>query len=324
MILVINLNLAIDQIIQVENLQIGQVHRSKSTLRQAGGKGVNVARVLRTLGEPCIVSGFLGGHAGEHIADGLRAEDLAFDCTPIQNESRTCVIVNDSREHRQTVINEPGPEISSSELDRFMMNYKRLLDVSELVIITGSLPPCLPVNTYADLIRVANHSGRRVLLDSSSAALHYAIRAQPLVVKVNHAEAGELLDRQVVDFISAAEAADGLIQMGATHAMITMGAQGALLAFAGVKYRLIPPPVQARNSVGSGDAVMAGLATGLRRGYSAAQMGVLAIAAGAANALHGGGHCTVEEISQIQPQVVCRIEDSSSLTVREGVSPYRR
>ena len=303
MILIVNLNLAVDLVIEVNDLQLGNVHRSHSTLRQAGGKGVNVARVLRTLGEPCVLSGFLGGDAGESIASGLGVEGIPFSCTAIKVESRTCLILNDPGNKQQTVINEPGPQVGEDELLRFTDAYVRLLETSEPIILTGSLPPGLPEDTYAELISIANRSGKRVLLDASSVALRHGIRAEPFMAKVNQVEAGELLERAVADFEGAAEAVNMMIEMGAGNAMITLGAEGALLAFGGERYRLVPPFVKARNSVGSGDAVMAGIATGIRRGYSAVQLGTLAIAAGAANALHGGGHCTAEEVARLQPQV---------------------
>jgi tagatose 6-phosphate kinase len=307
MILVVNLNLAIDQIVEVDELRPGAVHRARATSRLAGGKGVNVARVLRTLGERCVVTGFLGGRAGEMIAADLRAEGISFDCAPIRDESRTCLILSDGHHRCQTVINEAGPRISRDEMAGFTATYRQLLRRgADPVVITGSLPPGLPQETYADLISHANQAGCRTLFDSSSAALRHGLGAGPFMVKVNHEEAGEALQRAIKDFADAAQAADELIGMGPAHAMITLGARGALLAFEGVKYCLVPPLVQAVNSVGSGDAVMAGLAAGLRRGDRAEEIGALAIAAGAANALHGAGRCAIEEIRSLQPQVICR------------------
>ncbi len=306
MILVVNLNLAIDHLIEVDAVRLGQVHRAKSTLRQAGGKGVNVMRVLATLGERAILAGFLGGRAGEFIAADLRAEDIACSPTSIQAESRSCLIVSDNS-HQQTVINEPGPVVGSDELTRFTENYRSLLQDCELVVITGSLPPGLPAATYSRLISDAHGYGRRVLLDCTFAALRPALLEKPFLVKINHAEAGELLELSIEDFADALTATHHLLERGATTAMITLGSKGAVLAGGeGVGYKFVPPAdLPARNSVGSGDAAMAGLAAGLRRGYSAEQSGVLAMAAGAANALHGFGRCTAIEISRLQQQVFC-------------------
>lgn len=309
MILIVNLNLAVDHIIEVSDLRAGLVHRALSTQRCAGGKGVNVARVLKVLGEQFIVNGFLGGRAGDFIANELRKEEINFSGTRIQQESRTCVILNDPVHQQQTVINEAGPKISQTELTAFVESYEQLLENSELVVITGSAMPSLPDDIYEKFIIGANKLKKPVLLDASSVTLSRALRARPFMVKINHVEASELLARSIEEVAETMLALDELIKLGAEHAMITLGRKGAVLAYQGVKYKLVPPPIKARNSVGSGDAVMGGLAAGVHCNYSGREMGNLAMAAGAANALHGGGHCTVEEISRFLPQVTCTIVD---------------
>lgn len=309
-ILIVNLNLAVDHFIEVGDLRAGEVHRAGPARRQAGGKGVNVARVLRALGEESVVAGFLGGRAGDFIAGELAREHIKYAGTPVRRESRTCIILHDPAQRRQTVINEPGPEISLPELASFAESYEELLKHSELVVVTGSLPPNLPDTIYEQLIITANRLGKAVMVDTASVPLRSALRARPLMAKINHTEATELLGRTVEDLDDAILAVDELTELGAAHAMITLGAGGAVLAYEQVKYRLAPPPVRAVNSVGSGDAVMAGLAAGWRRGNGGAALGTLATAAGAANALHGGGRCTAEEIAQLLPQVSCIAVDS--------------
>jgi fructose-1-phosphate kinase PfkB-like protein len=128
------------------------------------------------------------------------------------------------------------------------------------------------------------------------------------MVKINHAEAGELLREEVGDLAGASLAARELIRMGAQQAMITLGPKGAVLASDGAVYSLEAPRVRAVNSVGSGDAVLAGLAAGFRRGLHISETATLALAAGAANALHGMGRCTAEEIYGLQPQVSFSVE----------------
>ncbi len=310
MILIVNLNLAVDMIVNVNGLQTNRVQRAVSTLRQAGGKGVNAARVLKTLGESCSLTGFLGGRSGELVAAGLRAEGIASSCTRIKGESRTCLILNDRKNRQQTVVNEPGAQISDDEWIDFTHAYERLLINSELIIITGSLPPGLPADAYAQLIHVANRQSKRVLLDSSSDALREAVSAAPFVVKVNDAEAGELLNENIGDFADAAKATDRLRELGARNALITLGARGAMFDFENVKYRFVPPKVEIQNSVGSGDAVIAGLAAGLRRGLPPQQTGALAVAAGTANALHGMGRCSAGEISEILNEVSFCVEET--------------
>jgi tagatose 6-phosphate kinase len=305
MILIVNLNLAVDHFIEVEDLRAGQVQRSLGERRQAGGKGVNVARVLKTLGEPSLLLGFTGGRAGELIAAGLRAEKIASRLSLIEDESRTCLIINDRSRREQTVINAPGARISEEEFFDFETSYTRSLQRADLVVITGSLPPNLHAHTYAQLVEAARAGGRRVLLDCAGASLRTALEARPFLVKINAAEVAELLAAPVTDFHSAAQAAGKLCELGAESAMITLGAQGAVFDAGEASYKFLAPSVAALNSVGSGDAALAGLAAGLRRGWPPQKSGALAIAAGAANALHGAGACSEEEIFELLPRVGC-------------------
>ena len=303
MILIVNLNLAVDEIVHLDELRVGGVHRFERTVRQAGGKGVNIARVLGALNEDALLMGFLGGQSGDLIARQLQREEIRFAATPIQDESRTCFILDDHATRTQTVINEAGPEVSTTELQLFMDDYARLVSASNLIVITGSLPPKLPPETYAQLIFTASEKRKPVLLDTSCVALRTALPAQPFIVKINSAEACELLGFNITGADSAASAARQLIAAGARHAMITLGADGAILNFEGVEYRIKPPRIEALNSVGSGDAVMAGLAAGLVRGLDAEEMARLAIAAGAANALRGMGRTTAEEVFRLMQNV---------------------
>jgi tagatose 6-phosphate kinase len=303
MILIVNLNLAVDEIVHLDGLTPGEVHRTTLVERLAGGKGVNVARVLKVLKEPALLTGFLGGRAGDFIARELEKEELSSSCVTIQHESRTCIILNDTTSRAQTVINEAGPEVSEEEQNAFLERYTQLLSDARLVIITGSLPPRMPQDFYARMIRTANESGKPSLLDTSSEALRRGIAARPFLVKINGAEAGALLGIQLNGLDEASQAARRLIEAGASHAMITLGEMGAALNFEGAEYQIKPPRIEARNTVGSGDAVMAGIAAALVRGHDAEEMARLAIAAGAANALRGAGRCREEEINSLAHKV---------------------
>ena len=308
MILIVNLNLAVDHIVEVDELRAGEVQRSRAALAVAGGKGVNVARVLGTLGERSLLLGFCGGRAGDLIAAGLRAENIASRLTRVREESRTCLVINDRMRREQTVINAPGAAISDAERRNFEATYTRALHGAELVIINGSLPPNLPEDTYARLAAEAAAAGKRVLLDCAGVPLREALGARPFLVKINGTEAAQHIGAPVSDFSGAARATRRLREQGAQHAMITLGAEGALLDFACARYRFAAPRVEAVNSVGSGDAALAGLAAAFLRGRTAEQAGALAVAAGAANALHGAGACSAEEIAELQPRVRCEVE----------------
>jgi tagatose 6-phosphate kinase len=314
MILIVNLNLAVDEIVHLYGLTLGEVHRTNFTERLAGGKGVNIARVLKALNEPALLTGFAGGRAGDFILKELQREEIPSSCVRVENESRTCIILDDQATRTQTVINEAGPIISEAELNAFLEHYARLLSTSDMVIITGSLPPQLPTDVYARLIYAANETHKRVLLDTSHKPLCMSLQARPFMVKVNGAEAGEALGLEAKDFDTAARAALKLREAGALHAMVTLGAQGAVLLLYEVECRIKPPRVEARNSVGSGDAVMAALAFGLMRGFNAEEMARYAVAAGAANALRGAGRIRAEELLQFEKDVT--VQQSERATAR--------
>lgn len=306
MILIVSPNLAVDQTVHVDHLVAGQVHRSKSTRREAGGKGVNVARVLTTLEVPCLLTGFVGGSQGQFITQGLKEEKISFRPCPIQHESRTCYLLVDDERFQQTVVNEPGPVISAEESASLVSIFRGELSRVKWVMFSGSLPPGTPAGLYAELISLAQAAGKRTLLDCSGVALRPAAQAGPFMLKINHAEATSLMDEPVSNVEQAVQAAEVLQSKFAALVMITLGASGAVLASDDDRYLFVPPTIQARNTVGSGDATLAGLVAGLIQGLPIEELGKLATAAGAANALHGGGHCTKGEIEELRPRVQCR------------------
>ncbi len=306
MILVVSPNLAVDQTVHVDHLVAGHVHRSKSTRREPGGKGVNVARVLTTLEVPCVLTGFVGGSQGQFITQGLKEEKISFRPCPIQNESRTCYLLVDDERTQQTVVNEPGPEISADEVESLVSVFRQQLDSCKWVVFSGSLPPGCPGGLYAELMALARAAGKRTLLDCSGVALRPAAEAKPFILKINHAEAASLVDVPIANVEQAVQAAEVLQSKFAALVMITLGALGAVLASDDDRYLFVPPAIQVRNTVGSGDATLAGLVAGLIQGLPIEELGKLATAAGAANALHGGGHCTRAEIEELRHRVQCR------------------
>ena len=306
MILVVSPNLAVDQTVHVDHLVVGQVHRSKSTRREPGGKGVNVARVLTTLEVSCLLTGFVGGAHGELISEGLKRERIPFRSCPMRNESRTCYLFVDDERLQQTVINEPGPNVNAEEVAALVSAFQRELPACKWVVFSGSLPPGAPAGLYAELIAAAHAAGKRTLVDCSGSALRPAAQARPFLLKINHAEAESLTEAPVGNVHQAVQAAAELQSQYAPLVMITLGAAGAVLASDDDKYLFIPPTIQARNTVGSGDATLAGLMAGLIQGLPIEELGKLATAAGAANALHGGGHCSKGEIEELRPRVQCR------------------
>ncbi len=175
-ILTVALNAAIDTTLTLdEPLQPGESHRAREALKLPGGKGLNVARVLHTLGVPVHATGLVGGSTADFITQGLRKEGIEASFAPIGGTSRTCNAVVECDSGRVTEINEPGPSISAEEAQAFLGLYERLLPGSEAVALSGSLPPGLPADYYAGLIERARAAGVPAVLDTSGTALRAGI-----------------------------------------------------------------------------------------------------------------------------------------------------
>jgi len=301
MILVVSPNLAVDVTLEVDALHPGEVHRARRVSRQAGGKGVNFARALRSLGplglpeDPPLVVGFASGRAGESIREGLEREGIAFELVLFSGESRTCTIVLD-RDGRATVVNEAGPEIEDGS--RLLSTFESLLGRARAVAFMGSLPPGLPPDVYATMIARARESGRLSVLDTSGEALRRGLAAGPTIAKPNRAEAEDLLGGDLSTDASRREAVERLRDLGAETAVLTFGREGFLAATSEGVCRVASSSGDLRlgNPTGAGDALAAGLLAGAVRGYPFVESARLAAAAATASLAEGYGRFRPKDV----------------------------
>jgi 1-phosphofructokinase family hexose kinase len=256
MIVTVTLNPALDLTYAVGALVPHGTHRVSAVAERPGGKGLNVARVLHTLGEPVLATGLLGGGTGSRVAALLAAEGVPAAFVPIGGETRRTVAVVDPGD--ATGFWEPGPEITAAEWARFVAGFRDLLDGTRVVALSGSLPPGVPLDGYGTLVRLAAAAGVATVLDTSGEALRHGLRAGPTLAKPNAAELTALLPG--AGLVEAARAlATGTV-------VVSRGAEG-LLAVSRDEVRACAPPVPVRgNPTGAGDACVAALARGLRDG----------------------------------------------------------
>jgi tagatose 6-phosphate kinase len=247
----------------------------------AGGKGVNVARNVRRLGLPVRLTGFLGGSPRDLIEEQCSEMGVETHWVQIAGETRTCVTVVDPESERQTVLNEPGPEVQAREVEALMAELARSVHSGDLLCISGSAPPGVPVDLYGQIVREVQARGARVLVDASGAALRSALHASPWAITPNEEES-----RTVVSHAgSAIDVARSLSSEGEI-VLVTLGRDGCILSTEGDVWRIYPPSVQEINAVGSGDAFAAGFLTGIERGETPLKATCLAVACGASNAAH--------------------------------------
>ncbi|MBN2447888.1 MAG: 1-phosphofructokinase family hexose kinase [Phycisphaerae bacterium] len=307
MILCVSPNPAIDRNLIVPSVKPGAVLRASETLVMAGGKGVNVARAVRTLGGEALIAGPLGGASGRIVADLAMREGLRAEWTWIDAETRTCIIAIPPNAADVAVINEPGPVVSPTDWQRVHEDILKHAVRADAVCICGSMPLGCTPGAMGELVTALRQTGRQVWVDTSKDALRSAIDAKPHGLKINIDEAGDVLGREIATVADgAAGAARELHEKGVDTVVLTLGERGAVLADRDACWRVVLPTAHTVCAVGSGDSFMAGLVTALSAGQEPPEALKRAAAAGAANALSvGAGRFAVGESTRVLPSVRC-------------------
>jgi 1-phosphofructokinase family hexose kinase len=309
MIITVTLNAAIDRTLAVPNFRLGRRHRSVEQRSMAGGKGVNVARALKKLGQPVIATGVAGGPTGTRIIEQLTEEAILNDFVRIREESRTSIAVVDPTSGEQTEINERGPSVSQSELELFVDKLLYLAKGAAVCVFSGSLPRGVPTELYADLIAQVNKLGVTTVLDSEGEALRLATRAAPTVVTPNELEAEELVGHEFSDEHDRPEALREIIDLGAREAIMTLPTGCvALVGNDGDRglYRatIEQGVVESVSSVGAGDSFLAGYVASRYAGRSADECLRYAVACGAESIQHfGAGVIDPKEVHRLLDEV---------------------
>lgn len=287
-VLTVALNAAVDTTYLFEGFAIGAIHTVKEVHRVAGGKANNVARVLTLLGAPVVATGFAGGHGGAFIQEDLGRLSIQADYQPIDGESRTCLAMVDQKGQTLTEVREPGPRITPAMADGFRERFGRLLGDAAAVVLSGSLPPGVPVSFYRELVTMARAAGVYTVLDCAGAALREALAAGPDLVKPNREELAGWTSSPVESPEAVLAAAQQMRTGGVGAVAVSLGADGLLYVGPEGAFRLQPPPVDAVNTVGSGDSLVAGFLAGRLRGLPVREALRLGVACGTANAMTSG------------------------------------
>lgn len=296
-------NPSIDKLFEVERLVEGEINRPIGFMQTAGGKGLNVARAAHSLGEGVQVAAILRGHAGRWLEETLQAEGIGGGFVWTHGENRSCLSVADRVADSLTEFYERGPVAPGGSWFELMDAASRLFTPGSWLTISGSMPPGLPLDGYRDLVKEARASGMRVALDAEGEPLRLALMAGPEIVKVNVAEARDLLGAPATSRGDALNACTKLRELagGDDHAgIVTRGTEGVVVAAPdGRRYEGVHHE-RGRYPVGSGDAFLAGLVVGLQRDERWRAALRLALGAAAANAeLPGAGKLDGSKIDDL-------------------------
>jgi 1-phosphofructokinase family hexose kinase len=284
MIISVTLNAAIDKSLAVPNFRPGRRHRTVEQRTAAGGKGVNIARTLKALGQPVIATGFAGGATGTHIVEQLTEESILNDFVRIRDESRTNTSVLDPTSGEQTEINERGPEVSESEVELFKDKLVYLARGAAIVVFAGSLPRGVEPDLYATLVRELERLDVITVVDTDGEPLRQAMKAEPDLVSPNVLEAEELVGHEFAGEEEVSQAVAEISALGSREAILTLpdGCVAQLLLDGQrVIKRARLEPREAVGKMGSGDAFLAGYLAARYEGRNPDQCLRLGVACGA-------------------------------------------
>jgi 1-phosphofructokinase family hexose kinase len=307
MIITVTLNAAIDKSLSVPNFRLARRHRSVERRTLAGGKGVNIARTLKTLGQPVIATGLQGGPTGTQIIEQLTGESILNDFVRISEESRTNTAVIDPTTGEQTEINEQGPTISADEVELFCDKLLYLARGAAIVVFAGSLPRNVPADLYARLTRELHKLGVAAIVDSDGDPLRLAMRAEPDVVSPNMLESEELVGHEFNDDEDRVIAVREMVSLGAREAiMTTPDGCFAQVIVDGVPrlHRARINPREPVAAVGSGDAFLAGYVAARYVGSSPEECLRFGVACGAESTRRlGAGLIDAREVDRLVGEV---------------------
>ena len=261
MIVTVTANTALDRTVLVPSFQSGRRHRATSSSTVAGGKGINLARGLRRLGVPVVVTGLAGGRTGVQIVDRLAAEGLLNDLVRIEGESRTSTAVIDPTTNVSTEVNEWGPEVADHEIDVLREKLTYLAQSAQCVVFCGSLPPGFHEGFYGDLIRELARKGIETVLDTDAEPFRQGMQSELTLVTPNQIEAEQLVGHE---FTSPSDFEAGLFDIagrGPRDVIITRNDGCYALLHEEripIKLRAVTPLLDPVSSIGSGEAFLAG------------------------------------------------------------------
>lgn len=255
-----------------------------SYTEQTGGKGINVARVLSALGEPCeAVAPIGGGENGKRLVRLARDEGVLLTGVPVTSDTRRIDTRYDPETNEQSVDYARGSDASPSEIEALSRTLEKALTGARLLMLCGSAPGANAASFAAEAIRMAKRKGVDTLLDSNGEALARAFEAGPTFLKVNRSECMQLYGRDIPEG-GEAEAAESLLSTETRGVIVTLGDKGAVWARQGGTLFCPAPKGKTVNAVGSGDCFAAALVWALLNGLSDYGALTIACAAGAANA----------------------------------------
>lgn len=304
-IVTITLNPAIDQTLYLTQFHVGQVNRVGKERLDPAGKGINVAKVLRSLGHDVAVSGFLGRDNADFFDQYFKDQEISNHFIKVDGATRVNTKIVDETSGMVSELNFPGIYCSATNLDALEEVIKKLAIEAKLFVLSGSLPEGAPLDIYRKFIEILKSYDCKVFLDTSGGALTEGIKAKPYAIKPNLEELKQLMGHSVEQKLDVFKAIEPLISGGITKVVISLGGKGALVADRTQRLLVRPLEVRVSSTVGAGDALVAGLVYGEAQGLSLDEQARWATAVAAASLAQPGTQAgRLNDVEKLLPNVI--------------------
>lgn len=301
MILTVTLNPSVDISYTIPDLRLDATNRTDQVGKTAGGKGINVTRVIHDLNKAVTATGFIGGHLGEGIVSELNKNGIKTDFLSIEGDTRNCIAI--LHDGQQTEVLESGPTITDNENAAFLTHFKQAVDYADVITISGSLPKGLEEDYYVKLIQITNDLDKKTVLDTSKSNLSSVLESpfKPTVIKPNIEELSDLLGQTVSSNPADLKAvlADELFS-GIEWIVVSLGGDGAFAKHNNRFYKVNIPTIPVVNPVGSGDATVAGIAVALEENLDDIHLLKQAMTTGMLNTMESiTGHIDIDHFDDL-------------------------
>lgn len=301
MIYTVTLNPSVDYLVSVQDFQLGKTNRADAQQIVAGGKGINVSKVLSTFGVPTKLFGFTAGFTGEFIKKDLQEQDLDADFISVKGTTRINVKLKTETE---TEVNGQSPDITDNDVQQLLSQIEQLAS-GDTLVISGSLPASLPKNFYETMLQTANGKNVRTILDTSGDPLKHGLKAEPYLIKPNIAELEQLYGTKASTQEEVIALAERAVSDGAQNVLVSSGGKPALLVNKDTVWEASIPSGTVVNSVGAGDSMVAGFIYRLNENDDLQNAFQYSIAFGSATAF-SQGFVTAAALDHLLPEIKIR------------------
>lgn len=306
MITIITFNPSIDRLYKLDTFEVGSVQRANFVNPTAGGKGLNVAKVVKALGETPNCLGFLGGYNGLYIENEIEKIGLKNEFTKISGETRICLNIID-KNGISTEVLEKGPVVTEDDIKSFEDKLEVILKDTKVLVASGSLLGGIEQDYYKKISDICSSKNIKFILDTSGRSLELALDSNIYLIKPNTDELEYLTKNKISNKEDAISAAKQLINRGIENVCVSMGKDGMILLTKDSIYEVAIPKINVQNPVGSGDSSIAGFAYGILKGYSLEDCLKISNACGMSNALYmETGHIELDDIKRFTEQIKVR------------------